>query len=404
MIDWTTSKWSDKALSFINKPIKDFKKITLLYGSVRSSKTVNMLIKLLELLEYVNNKGVVALIGVTKDTVYDNILCDLFDTVGDANYKYNRTTGDLVVNGYKCKVIGAKDKGSEKYLRGKTLAGAYIDELTLIPYEFFKQLINRCSIKDSKIFATTNPDSPNHWVYKDFINEAKKESIFESWHFLLGDNLNLDPQYIEDVKASYSGVFYDRMIKGLFVVAEGLLIPEFNPETHIINEYDLKDYKEFIGGVDWGFANPMAAAVIGITRDNKFHMLSEFYEKNKLTSDVITWFKQKEVEIGKKLNYIFIDSAEPDRQVEMVNAGLSAYLSDKSILTGLNCVKTKFKNNEIKIHNSCINTQNELQTCRHAQEGETGYGNDKYFIGDDHALDGCLRYPIYTYTKQILGL
>ena len=407
MIDFTTSKWSDKALAFIRKPIEDFKKITLLYGAVRSSKTVNVDIKFLDYIKYINGRGTIAIIGVTKDTVYDNILTDLFDIVGQKNYKFNRQTGDLLFYGkYKCKVIGAKDKGSEKFLRGKTLAGALIDELTLIPPDFFKQLINRCSIPGSKIFATTNPDSPDHWLYKDFIINPAKAGIFEAWHFLLTDNLNLDPQYIEDLKLAYSGVFAQRMIDGLFVVAEGLVISEYDSSTHLFDTIDYDDYKEIICGIDFGFSNPSAVGIWGVTRDNKFDLLFEFYKTGCITKDLITWIRDKEQIIykacDKKVRFIFPDPAEPDRAAEIQQAGYYAYPADNSILSGLNCVKTLFKNNKIRIHRSCVNIQNECATLRWPDENEPGFGDDRKFVGADHAVDS-MRYVLYTYVKKLLG-
>jgi phage terminase large subunit len=239
-------------------------------------------------------------------------------------------------------------------------------------------------------------------VYKDFINDPKKARIFEAWHFLLEDNLNLDPQYIEDVKASYSGVFFDRMIRGLFVVAEGLIFEEYKPEEHIINSYSLSDYKEFMAGVDFGFANPSALYLIGVTRQNEFHIIREFYEKNKLNIDLINWIKAQQQDIGRKINFIYCDSAEPDRIKEMQLKGLSAYKADKEVLASLNTGKTLFKRNKIKIYKDCINLQNELQTLRWAEEGETGYGDEKHFVGDDHGIDAAVRYAIHTYSKKIL--
>src|SRR5690606_37839386 len=129
------------------------------------------------------------------------VLSDLFDVIGAANYKYNRQTGDLVIFGRKIKVMGAKDEGSEKYLRGKTLAGAYCDELSLMPESFFLQLYNRLSVKGAKLYATTNPDSPYHYLYKDFItNEDKlRKGEVKVIHFNIEDNPNLSREYVERI-------------------------------------------------------------------------------------------------------------------------------------------------------------------------------------------------------------
>ena len=116
--------------------------------------------------------GLLLMTGVSKDTIYDNVLNDLFDTIGEENYHYNRQSGSLDVfwrdadgeHMRRIKVVGAKDEGSEKFIRGKTLAGAYCDELTLMPERFFKQLLNRLSVPGAKLYSTTNPDSPMHYI------------------------------------------------------------------------------------------------------------------------------------------------------------------------------------------------------------------------------------------------
>lgn len=228
-----------KALEFILTPLEKHKKIVILTGSVRSGKTAAMIPKWLEYIQSV--KGLKLIVGVSKDTIYDNILNDLFDTLGPDNYIYTSTNGYLKIK-YKdkftgkecwtvCKVLGAKDKGSEKYLRGKTLAGAYVDEGTLIPQSFFKQLLNRCSVKGSRIFITTNPDSPVHYLYNDYISNKKRANIVEVWEFFLSDNPNLSTEYTSFISNAYSGIEYERFVLGRWKVTEGLIVKNFSREN-----------------------------------------------------------------------------------------------------------------------------------------------------------------------------
>jgi len=228
-----------KALDFILTPPEKHKKIVILTGSVRSGKTVAMIPKWLEYITSV--KGLKLIVGVSKDTVYDNVLTDLFDTLGADNYVYTSTTGFLKIR-YKdklsgrekwtvCKVLGAKDMGSEKYLRGKTLSGAYVDEGTLIPQGFFKQLLNRCSVEGARIFITTNPDSPAHYLYNDYISNPKRSNIVEVHEFFLSDNENLSKEYINFISNAYSGIEYERFVLGKWKVTEGLVVKGFSGEN-----------------------------------------------------------------------------------------------------------------------------------------------------------------------------
>lgn len=225
-------QWGEKALDFIETPYYEDAFINILEGSVRSGKTVAMIPKWLTYI-ITAPPGLLLMVGVSKDTVYDNVLSDLFDTLGENNYRYNRQSGDLLIywsardgrHTRRVKVVGAKDEGSEKYIRGKTLAGAYCDELTLMPERFFKQLLNRLSVRGAKLYATTNPDSPAHYLYKEYItNETKlRNGLVKVIHFELDDNPNLGDEYKTNIRNSYSGVWFKRMILGIWVLAEGVI-------------------------------------------------------------------------------------------------------------------------------------------------------------------------------------
>lgn len=54
---------------------------------------------------------------------------------------------------------GANDARSESKIRGMTLQGAYCDELTQFPEDFFAMLLSRLRVPGAKLIATTNPDS-----------------------------------------------------------------------------------------------------------------------------------------------------------------------------------------------------------------------------------------------------
>lgn len=418
MIDWKLSKWSEKHNDIIYRSYDDFKFITLLGGSVSSGKTITQIVKsTIDLIPTRADVGKILISGNSKETVYNNFLVEFFNLIGHKNYDYDASRGRLIVssnvlgtkNDAFIRVSGASKQGNENNIWGDTFALWLADELTLHTRKFFNLALTRLRLPNSKLFATTNPGDILHYIYKDYITNPKQARIFEYIFFCLDDNLNLPPEYVENIKQSFSGVFYERMINGVWCVAEGLVVPEFKPEIHLLPREEIETnilkglYKEYIGGVDWGYSNEMAVGVIGVTRNNDFHLIWEFYETKKLTEDIKNWFIAKEKALGKKLGYIFCDSAEPDRIQELINAHLNAYLSEKAISAGLNTVKTGFKNNKILICSDCVNMQNELLTLRWAEEGEKGYGDETKFIGKDHLSD-FLRYTIHSYKKDIIGL
>src|SRR5208283_2974679 len=96
-----------KAARFAYRPPEQDKRITILEGAVRSSKTWAMMAKLVFHLNTYPVKGHRVITGVSKQTIYQNVLSDLFEVVGEGNYAYNRMSGDLDILGTKWLTIGA---------------------------------------------------------------------------------------------------------------------------------------------------------------------------------------------------------------------------------------------------------------------------------------------------------
>jgi PBSX family phage terminase large subunit len=203
-------------------PIENDCRINILEGSVRSSKTWALHAKILQGCRY-RIGGWRFITGESKDTIFTNVLNDLFALVGPKYYNYNHQTGILRLLKSTWKVMGAKDEGSEKFLRGSTIGLAICDELVLMPKGFFQMLLTRMSPKGARLYGSTNPDSPMHWLKTDYLDDPvlRKKKLLYSLHVTMDDNPNLDPEFVESQKAFYKGLFYQRFILGQWVMAEG---------------------------------------------------------------------------------------------------------------------------------------------------------------------------------------
>ncbi|CAK9250009.1 unnamed protein product [Sphagnum jensenii] len=227
-----------------------------------------MIPKLLFVLNQYHPPGLKIIFGVSKDTIYHNVLDQLFDFVGTDNYKYNRQNGSLTLFGTNWNVVGAKDEGSEKYIRGRTVGIAYGDEVVLTPRNFLEMMLGRMSSDEARFYGTTNTDSPYHYLYTDFINNPKKKALINSIKFTQDDNYALSAEKRAQYNTMYSGVFHDRYIKGLWVVAEGAIYRDsldVGTDGKLgENEYDddtrpislLSEYVSMYIPIDYGTANP----------------------------------------------------------------------------------------------------------------------------------------------------
>ena len=101
-------------------------------------------------------------------------------------------------------------------IRGMTSFGAYINEASLAHEEVFDEIKSRCSGTGARILVDTNPDHPEHWLLKDYIENTDPKAGILSHQFKLDDNNFLNDRYKESIKASTpSGMFYERNINGV---------------------------------------------------------------------------------------------------------------------------------------------------------------------------------------------
>jgi PBSX family phage terminase large subunit len=247
---------------FAMRPPELDAKINVLVGSVRSGKTWGLHSKILYGCKY-DVGGRRILTGVSKASVKTNVLEDLWALVGPRNYKWNSQSGEMTLFGVPWQVYGARDEGSEKYLRGSTVGYAVCDELVLHPRPFFEMLLSRLSPRGSRLYASTNADSAAHWLRTDYLlNEELADQLWSDT-FTMDDNPTLDPDYVASQKRLYTGVFYDRMILGRWNNAQGAVYGDAWTEATLYDDdsrprglYGQGGYEAHYIGVDYGTHNP----------------------------------------------------------------------------------------------------------------------------------------------------
>ena len=252
------SKPSEKQLQIMDFILDDCDTL-ICDGAVRSGKTIIMtyafIVWAMEFFDRTN----FAICGKTVSNAERNILRP-FQQVEQDLYTLNYKISNRMLT-VKCGkkenyfyLFGGKDESSYTLIQGLTLAGVLFDEVALMPQSFVDQAIARTlSFANAKIWFNCNPESPNHWFYKEWItNEERK---YKHLHFLMRDNPILTEKEIQRAESLFTGVFYDRYIRGMWVRAEGIIFPEFanNPDRWIIKREDVpKTFRTVEVGFDIG--------------------------------------------------------------------------------------------------------------------------------------------------------
>lgn len=293
---------------------KELKRINLLQGSVRSGKTwISLVLWAFWVASMPKNENYL-MAAKSLNTLKRNCLDLLSDLVGQKNFTYSISKKEGRLFGRRILLEGVNDTRSEGKIRGLTLTGAYCDELSLFEEEFFKMLLTRLSKNNAKLFATTNPDSPSHWLMENYIKRQDEIEML-LFHFYLEDNTFLDKDYINALKKEFSGVFYDRFILGKWVAAEGVIYREFieHKDEFITDEIPPLAFSQI--GIDFG-GNKSAHAFIltGIAKDySQITVLDEWYFKGEITPTTLFDSFISFYEKNKSSNIVsaYCDSAEP---------------------------------------------------------------------------------------------
>ena len=130
----------------------------------------------------------------------------------------------------------AHNERSQDRLQGLTAAGALADEVALFPRSFIEQMQARCSVDGARVWLNCNPESPAHYVKTELIDKAAEKNICHL-HFLMSDNLTLSQKTRERYERMFSGVFYQRFIRGEWAMTDGLVYPQFanDPDAYLLD-------------------------------------------------------------------------------------------------------------------------------------------------------------------------
>lgn len=372
-------------------------------GSVRSGKTVAMIDSFImwSLDSFQNQAFIIA--SKSVGALKRNILRPMFQILAAKGipYRYNRSEHYVQIgsNVYYC--FGANNEASQDVLQGLTAAGSFADEVALFPQSFVEQMIARCSVVGSKIWMNCNPESPYHFIKTDYIDQAKEKRILHL-HFTLDDNLSLSEEIKERYKRLYSGLWYKRMILGLWVLAEGVIYDMWDESKHVVKEVPRLDH-EWIT-IDYGTGNPTAFLHQGFSNKlRKYFTAREYYYSSRETGIQKTdaeYSKDLQSFTGGKRFTVIVDPSAASFIAQLRKDGFMVIEADNSVIDGIRWVASLLQNEEYAVHESCRKTIEENATYIWDEKAQE-HGEDKPVKQNDHAKD-AERYGLYT-KRHLIG-
>jgi PBSX family phage terminase large subunit len=308
-----------------------------------------------------------AIIGKTAQTIHRNLFLPLQDPAlfGDAARHIHYTPGapTAQILGRMVHVIGANDAKSEPKIRGMTLAGCYVDEVTLVPQVFFEQLLGRMSVRGAQLFCTTNPDNPAHWFMRDWLSQEGKKPL-RRFSFTIDDNPFLDEDYVRDIKAMHEGLFYRRFILGEWVAAEGAIYDAWDRERHIVTSLPEQGIYRWISlGVDYGTSNPFHAVLLGLGRDRKLYAAAEWRYESRQTRKQLTdteyserlrgWLDEVPGIGAVRPQFVTVDPSAASFSAQLRRDKLTPTPAKNDVMDGIRTVSSVLASNKLLVHESC---------------------------------------------------
>lgn len=382
-------------------------------GAVRSGKTICMVTSFIlwAMSEFANaNFGIC---GKTVASAERNIILPLqsiADLTAYFDIRYHRNSHVLTVkdkaSGKENKffVFGGRDESSYTLLQGITLSGILLDEVALMPQSFVNQAIARClSVEEARYWFNCNPESPSHWFYTDYVLKAQKRNALHV-HFLMSDNPTMTKKKLAEAELQFTGVFYDRYIRGLWVVAKGLIYPNFRealgeaPQERDFNGHILPP-SAYVLSIDYGTLNAFSAG-LWAQYGNVWYRIKEYYHSGRDTG-----VQKTDEDYGSDLDE-FIEPYIPKggRILTIIDPSAASFITllrkkpkykirpaDNAVVDGIRETASAMQLGRIKISENCKSLINELG----GYVWDDSPSEDRPVKVNDHACDD-MRYFVKT--------
>lgn len=374
-------------------------------GAVRSGKTMCMGISFVCWAMRRFDGESFGICGKAKTSIRRNMIDPLLPVLRDIGFEirdqYSKGVIEIAYRGRQNRfyLFGGRDEGSQSLIQGITLAGVLLDEVVLMPRSFVEQACARCSVTGSKIWFSCNPDGPQHWFYREWIQSCDKRNALYI-HFTLEDNPALSKQIIDRYKRMYSGDFYRRFILGQWVLPSGRVYDFFDENMPC----DVPDScSEYIVSCDYGTKNPSSFGLWGRSGERWYRLREYYYDSRKTGVQKTDSEYAAELEklcAGCRPRKVIVDPSAASFIEALTRAGFNVEKANNDVLRGIRITAELLKSGKIKICRTCTDAIREFYEYRWDDKCTADVPLKQF----DHAMDDIRYFAVgISETRQPLG-
>jgi len=242
-------------------------------------------------------------------------------------------------------IVGGLDKA------GKVLSAEYdfiyVNQAEELSLDDWEKLIGRATGRAgnapyTQVLADCNPDVPTHWI-----KNRKEIRLFQQRHEHNPRLYNQQTGEITEhgektmkVLDSLTGLRYKRGRKGLWVSAEGQVYDNFDPETHVIDPFEIPAEWARYRVIDFGYTNPFVCQWWARDHDGRFYLYREIYMTHRTVK--VHAAQIRKLSAGESYVATIADHDAEDRATLTEN-GIKTIAAKKEISRGIQKVEDRLK-------------------------------------------------------------
>lgn len=249
----------------------------------------------------------------------------------------------------------------------ETLSGMWIDEA--VPHEVWEALQTRVAVRNGFILMSTIPSA--EWMWET-IENAKDETGVRMHKLLPKDNPAMTDLALERMYASITDPMERAMrLEGKFAMLDGIVFPEFKTDKHVFSEMP-KVKMSFYAGMDVGLDHPTTWICVGAGEDGRFYVMDEWSSRHQTPQEDALQLSH----FLKKYNLAATTYIDPAAfalskgqascvAMQYIQAGIPVAPAGKfSEWNRVMRLKEMFRNDELLVHESCVNLIRELRVWK----------------------------------------
>ena len=284
-------------------------------------------------------------------------------------------------------LFGGRDEGSAALIQGVTLAGVLLDEAALMPRSFVEQAVARCSVEGSRLWFSCNPEGPEHWFYREWIQKAEERRALYL-RFTMADNPALSPAVRARYERGFSGTFYRRFVLGEWAAAQGRVYDFFDESW--VRPAPEGEMEQWRISCDYGTANPASFGLWGL-REGVWYRVKEYYYDSRRCGAQKTDGEYAAALAGlaggRPVRKVIVDPSAASFIELLRREGWNVEKADNDVLAGIRTTAELLRKGKLVICDPCADAIREFSLYCWDERAE----GDRVKKAHDHAMDD-IRY------------